>query len=432
MGAMRVLRGRGEGESFLNKLRDRRGEEFERASRVVERIIRDVRKFGDRALRKYTKKYDGVAIGGLRVSPEELELSMRGLGEDGIRALRMAKGNLERFHAAQLRGGFSIEIAEGAEIGQLPRPLGRVGGYVPGGRRPYPSSLMMCAIPALVAGVKEVAICTPPGEGGRVHGAVLAAAGICGVGEVYRVGGAQAIAAMAYGTESIERVDKIVGPGNIYVTIAKLLVRDDVAVDLPAGPSEIVIIADSSANPRFVAADLLAQAEHGPTSLAIVLTDSRDLAEAVGEEVEGELASADRVVADAIKGNGAIVILDDIGECVGLANAIAPEHLEIMVRRPEALLDSIESAGAVFLGEYSPVALGDYSAGLNHVLPTRGFAKYYSGLSSWDFVRWLNYLKCSREGFERLCGAAIELAEIEGFGHHSRSLRVRLGRGRAG
>lgn len=425
---MRILRGRAQGEKFLNGLRERRGEELKGISRIVERIIRDVRRFGDRAVRKYTKKYDGVSPRELRVGPRELRLSMRRLDAKGIEALRAAKRNLERFHRAQLRDGFSIRIARGAEIGQLPRPLRRVGGYVPGGRRPYPSSMLMCAVPALAAGVEEVAICTPPGEGGRIHDAVLAAAGICGVEEVYKVGGAQAIAALAYGTESIEKVDKIVGPGNIYVTIAKLLVRDDVAVDLPAGPSEIVIIADSTANPKFVAADLLAQAEHGPTSLALLLTDSTALAKAVVREVEGELGSraSDRAAAEAIRGNGAIVILKGIGECVALANAIAPEHLEIMVKEPEELLGSIESAGAVFLGEYSPVALGDYSAGLNHILPTHGFAKYYSGLSSWDFVKWLNYLSCSKEGFERLCGAAIKLAEIEGFRYHSKSIRARL------
>jgi len=427
---MRILRGMELGERFLDGLREGREEEFEEASRIVERIIRDVRRFGDRALKKYTKEYDGVSVGRLRVSPKELGLSLRGLDGKGIRALRAAKGNLERFHRAQLRRGFSIGIARGAEIGRMARPLRRVGGYVPGGRRPYPSSMLMCAVPALAAGVKEVAICTPPGGGGRIHGAVLAAAKICGVKEVYGVGGAQAIAALAYGTESIEKVDKIVGPGNIYVTIAKLLVRDDVAVDLPAGPSEVAIIADSTANPRFVAADLLAQAEHGPTSLAVVLTDSRGLAEAVGEEVERELGSAaDRAAAEAMGRNGAIVILDGLKECVELANAIAPEHLEIMVKNPMALLGSIENAGAVFIGDYSPVALGDYSAGINHILPTRGFAKYYSGLSSEDFVKWLSYLKCSKEGFERLCRAAIELAEVEGFEYHSRSIRARLGGG---
>lgn len=425
---MRILRGREQGERFLSRLEGRRGEEFEEASRIVEGIIRDVRRFGDRALRKYTKKYDGVSIGRLRVERRELALSLKGVGARGIEAMEAAKRNLERFHRAQLGKGFSIRIARGAEIGRIPRPLGRVGGYVPGGRRPYPSSLLMCAVPALVAGVREVAICTPPGEGGRVHDAVLAAAEICGVREVYRVGGAQAIAALAYGTESIEKVDKIVGPGNIYVTIAKLLVRDDVAVDLPAGPSEVVIIADSAANPKFVAADLLAQAEHGPTSLALLLTDSRALAKAVGEEVERELraAASDRAAAEAIERNGAIIILRGLKECAEFANVIAPEHLEIMVREPRALLDSIESAGAVFLGDYSPVALGDYSSGLNHILPTRGFAKHYSGLSSEDFVKWLNYLECSEEGFEELCRAGIELAGIEGFERHSRSLRIRL------
>ncbi len=429
---MRVLRGRERVERFLSRLEGRRGEEFEEVSRIVEGIIRDVRRSGDRALRKYTKKYDGVTLGGLRVSPRELRLSLRRLDAKGIRALRAAKRNLERFHRAQLGKGFSIRIARGAEIGRIPRPLKRVGGYVPGGRRPYPSSLLMCAVPAIMAGVGEMAVCTPPGEGGRVHHAVLAAAEICGVEEVYSVGGAQAIAALAYGTESIEKVDKIVGPGNIYVTIAKLLVRDDVAVDLPAGPSEVVIIADSTANPKFIAADLLAQAEHGPTSLALLLTDSRALAEVVEEEVERELMAiaSDRAAAEAIERNGAIIVLDGLEECAKLANEIAPEHLEIMVKSPRALLGLIESAGAVFLGDYSPAALGDYSSGLNHILPTRGFAKHYSGLSSEDFVKWLNYLECSRDGFEALCRAGIELAGMEGFERHSRSLMVRLEGGR--
>jgi len=285
----------------------------------------------------------------------------------------------------------------------------------------------MCTIPAQVARVKKIVVCSPVGESGNINPALLVAADIAEVTEIYRVGGAQAIAAMAYGTETVPKVDKIVGPGNVFVTAAKLEVSKDVAIDIPAGPSEILIIADETANASFIASDLLAQSEHDSQAWAILLTTSRGLALAVKEQVYKQMESISRIetVKSSIKTGGLIVIVKNIEEAVDYANIIAPEHLQIQTKTPRKVFNKVQNAGAVFLGDYSPVALGDYSAGLNHVLPTGGYAKFYSGLSTMDFVKTINFLQCSRQGYLNLKRTTVTLAKLEGFDGHARSISIR-------
>jgi len=320
-----------------------------------------------------------------------------------------------------------MEIAEGVTLGQVTRPLASVGIYVPGGKAAYPSSVLMCAIPAKVAGVKKIIVCSPPGKSGDVNPALLVAVDIAGVSELYRVGGAQAIAAMAYGTGTVPKVDKIVGPGNVFVTAAKLEVSKDVAIDIPAGPSEVLIIADETGKASYIASDLLAQAEHDPQAWAILLTSSEALASAVKEEVYRQMKSLSRteIINSSIQKRGLIVIVRNIEEAIDYTNMIAPEHLQIQTKNPSEVLSKIQNAGAVFLGDYSPVAFGDYSSGLNHVLPTAGYAKIYSGLSSLDFVKTMNFLQCSKEGYRNLKETAVTLAEMEGFDAHAKSVTIR-------
>ncbi len=285
----------------------------------------------------------------------------------------------------------------------------------------------MCTIPARVAGVKKIVVCSPPRTNGNINPALIVAADLAGATDIYRIGGVQAIAAMAYGTETVPKVDKIVGPGNIFVTAAKMQVSKDVAIDLPAGPSEILIIADSTASPSIIASDLLAQAEHDPNTWAILLTTSKNLAFAVEKEVDAqlELLSRREIAKSSVQKRGFIVIVRDVKEAVNYANTIAPEHLEILTKAPSKVLDGIRNAGAVFLGEYSPVAFGDYSAGINHVLPTGGYAKTYSGLSTRDFVKTISFLECSKQGYSNLKETTVTLAKLEGFDAHAKSVSIR-------
>jgi histidinol dehydrogenase len=341
--------------------------------------------------------------------------------------LKKAAVNITRFHETQIKAMWSLETAKGVTLGQVTRPLSSVGVYAPGGKAPYPSSVLMCVIPAKAAGVKKIVVCSPPRKNGDVNPALLVAADIAGATEIYRVGGAQAVAAMAYGTETVPKVDKIVGPGNVFVTAAKLEVSKDVAIDVPAGPSEILIIADETAKISFIASDLLAQAEHDPRAWAILLTTSKDLALAVKTEVYQQLKSLSRreTAESSLQTGGLIVVVKNIEEAVDYANMIAPEHLQIQTKTPYEVFDKIQNAGAVFLGEYSPIAFGDYSAGLNHVLPTGGYAKTYSGLSTRDFVKTINFLRCSKQGYSSLEKTAVTLAKLEGFDGHARSVSVR-------
>jgi histidinol dehydrogenase len=395
----------------------------------VRAIIDDVKEEGDSALLRYTEKFDKIRLttSKLRVSKEEIKEAYTTLEEKQIFALRKAANNIAAFHRKQLKDRWTMQIAEGVTLGQMMRPLASVGVYTPGGKASYPSSVLMCAVPAKIAGVERIVICSPPGKSGDVDSALLVAADIAGVNEFYRVGGVQAIASMAYGTHTVQKVDKIVGPGNVYVTAAKLEVNKDIAIDLPAGPSEVLIIADETANASYIAADLLAQAEHDPQAWAILLTPSETLASNVKDKIYHQMKSLSRVdiIKSSIGKRGLIVTVQDIEEAIELANKIAPEHLQIQTKTPNKVFNKIQNAGAIFLGSYSPVSFGDYSSGLNHVLPTAGYAKMYSGLSSLDFVKTINFLQCSKEGYGKLKEAAVVIAEMEGFDAHAKAVSIR-------
>ncbi len=426
---MRIMTSREFKDKMLDKVANRGKADLSQISSSVRKIIMDVREKGDEALLRYTEKFDGVSLpkSRLKVAEKEVEESYEKLETDQISALETAAANITRFHEVQINEGWSLETSKGVTVGQVTRPLSSVGVYVPGGGASYPSSLLMCAIPARVAGVKKIIVCSPPTKGGDVNPALLVAADLAEASEIYRVGGAQAIAAIAYGTETVPKVDKIVGPGNLFVTVAKMQVKEDVTVDIPAGPSEVLIITDETANASFVASDLLAQAEHDPQAWAILLTSSKDFALAVREEVYKQLETLSRkdVLKLSIRRGGVIVVVENIDEAVRYANVIASEHLQILTKAPRKVFGRIQNAGAVFLGQYSPVALGDYSAGLNHVLPTGGYARSYSGLSTRDFVKTINFLECSERGFSHLKKATTILARLEGFEGHARSISIR-------
>lgn len=399
---------------------------------TIRKIIDDVKKDGDKALVKCTEKFDKIKLDQekIRITENEIKQSYDKLERKQIKALKKASENIKKFHTKQLRTQWSIQIKKGITAGQIIRPLDSIGIYVPGGKATYPSTVLMCAIPAKIAGVKNIVMCTPPGENGVINPTLLVAADLAGVDEVYRVGGAQAIAAMAYGTKTVRSIDKIVGPGNIYVTAAKIEVSKNVAIDIPAGPSEVLIIADKTANASYIAFDLLAQSEHDPKAWAILLTPSETLANEVNKIIEKQMDSCSRkeIIKSSIEKGGLIVIVKNIDEAIELSNMIAPEHLQIQTKRSNKILSEIKNAGAIFLGSYTPVSFGDYSSGLNHVLPTAGYAKIYSGLSCQDFVKTMNFLECEKEGFENLKETTITFAKMEGFDAHSKAVSIREGK----
>ena len=426
---MRIITSKEFRGEILDRVVNRGKADLPLISLAVRKIIVDVRENGDEALLRYTEKFDNVRLirSKLKISRRKIKEAYKKLERSQINALQKAAVNIARFHKKQIRDIWSLEMTKGVTIGQVTRPLSSIGVYTPGGKAPYPSSVLMCTIPAKVAGIKKIIVCSPPGENGNINPALLVAADMAGATEIYMVGGAQAIAAMAYGTETVPKVNKIVGPGNVFVTSAKLEVSKDVAIDIPAGPSEVLIIADGSANASFIASDLLAQAEHDPQALAILLTTSKDLASAVKEEVYRQMESFSRIetVKSSIQTGGLIVIVKNIREAVYYANLLAPEHLQIQTKTPRRVFDKIQNAGTVFLGNYSPVAFGDYSSGLNHVLPTGGYAKIYSGLSARDFIKTINFLQCSRRGYLNLKGTTVTLAKMEGFDGHAKSVFIR-------
>ncbi|HDQ06027.1 MAG TPA: histidinol dehydrogenase [Candidatus Bathyarchaeota archaeon] len=426
---MRILKVQEFKKEVLNEVLNRGKQEISSIESSVKTIINDVREQSDKALLRYTEKFDKVRLSAseLKVDEGEIKEAYKRLEKSQIAALRKAADNIAAFHKKQLRAKWTMQIADGVTLGQVTRPIASVGVYVPGGKAAYPSSVLMCAIPAKVAGVEQIVVCSPPGKGGDVNPALLVAADIAGVGAVYRVGGAQAIAAMAYGTGTVPRVDKIVGPGNVFVTAAKLEVSKDVAIDNPAGPSEVLVIADETGNASFIASDLLAQAEHDPQAWAILLTTSETLASDVKDEVYMQMKNLSRteIIQSSIQKRGLIVIVDNTEEAIDYSNMIAPEHLQIQTKNPNEVLSRIQNAGAIFLDKYSPVAFGDYSSGLNHVLPTAGYAKIYSGLSSLDFVKTMNFIQCSREGYRNLKETTVAIAEMEGFDAHAKSVTIR-------
>jgi histidinol dehydrogenase len=392
------------------------------------RIVDDVRRRGDEALREYTATFDKVDIEDLRVPAAEIEAAARAVPEEFVEAIATAAAAIEDFHSKAVpRSWFTVEEG-GVFLGVKVTPLRRVGIYVPGGRACYPSSVLMNAIPAIVAGVDEIAMVVPPGPDGKVNPYVLAAAAEVGVSEVYRVGGAQAIAALAYGTRTIPRVDKITGPGNAYVTAAKKLVVGDVGIDMLAGPSEVLVLADETAEPAFVAIDLMAQAEHDPRACTWLVTTDPTLPDDVERALELLLADSPRadIVRRSLTDNGRIVVVPDVMDAIEVANTVAPEHLEVMIAEPLELLGAIRNAGAIFLGPWTPESVGDYVAGPNHVLPTGGTARFSSPLSVEDFVKRSSVLSYSREALEADGPTVMVIADAEGLDSHAAAVALRL------
>jgi len=392
---------------------------------AVREIVEAVKRDGDKALFKYTERFDKISLTTetVRVTPEEFDAAYSLVESEFLGAVKEARKRITAFHARQKENSWFM-VEEGAFLGQLVRPVERAGIYVPGGRAPYPSSVLMNAIPAKVAGVDEIAMVVP----GAIRPEVLVAAAEVGVNEVYKVGGAQAIAALAFGTESIKKVDVISGPGNIYVTLAKKMVVGSVDIDMLAGPSEVVVVADGGAKPAYIAADLLAQAEHDPDASAILITDSEELAQKALAVVEAQLGKLERreIAEKSLKDNGRIFVVSSLEEALRLANIIAPEHLEIMVENPLEALGSIKHAGAIFLGAYTPEAVGDYVAGPNHVLPTGGTPRFYSPLSVDVFMKKSSVLSFSKQALGMVADAAITIADSEGFGGHAKSVKYRM------
>ncbi|RLE46942.1 MAG: histidinol dehydrogenase [Candidatus Methanomethylicota archaeon] len=397
----------------------------------VKKIVEDVKVRGDKAVLDYTFKFDGIELKpeALVVRRDEMQVVFKAMPPDIANALLKAAENIKKFQEKQLPQNWELEVEPGVFIGQVYRGLGRVGVYVPGGRAGYPSTMLMAVIPAKVAGVEEVIVCTPPLKDGTINPYVLAAAYVAGADVVFKVGGAQAIAAMAFGTETIPKVDKIVGPGNIYVTAAKVLVSDKVAIDMPAGPSEVVVLADEKADLKLVALDLVAQAEHDPMSFVAAIVTSMSMAEALNKEIAEIAKSCEKAdIVNSALNNGAIFVVSDVRQGVEVVNCLAPEHLELMCEDADQLVKQVKNAGTVFIGEYSPVALGDYAAGSNHILPTGGYAKVYSALSVRDFIKSIEYVKCTKEGLSKLASTVLSLAKVEGFPNHAKSVEERLKR----
>lgn len=395
--------------------------------RTVLEIIGTVRENGDQALKSYTEKFDGIMLEELTVSAEEFVEAQTLISAEFLGALRKAKGKITAFHEVQKEQSWFINQEKGIVLGQKVTPLESVGIYVPGGKAAYPSTVLMNAIPAKIAGVERIAMVTPPQQDGKVNPHVLIAAQEAGVDVVYKIGGAQAIAALAYGTETVEKVAKITGPGNAFVARAKKWVFGDVAIDMIAGPSEICVVADDSAIPAFVAADLLSQAEHDERATAICVTTSHTFAEALQKEVANQIERADRqsIIVTSITDNGRIIIVDSLVEAFDFVNKLAPEHLQLMVENPMEQLPFIHNAGAIFLGNYSPEALGDYMAGPNHTLPTSGTSAFSSPLGVYDFMKKSSIIQYTEAALQDVSNDIIAIANAEGLTAHANSIQVR-------
>jgi len=394
----------------------------------VAMIITDIVKRGDEALREYTEKFDGCLLESFELPKSVVEKALGIVDREFIGVMERAAENIEDFHRNQLQTGFDIPEKNGKKLGQIVIPIERVGIYVPGGSAPYPSTVLMNVIPAKIAGVKEIIIATPPSPENGVDARVIAAAKIAGANRIFTVGGAQAIAALAYGTQSIPRVDKITGPGNAYVAEAKRQVYGIVGIDMIAGPSDILVIADLTANPEHVAADMLSQCEHGPDSPAILITNNNELADKVSVELETQLSKLPReeMARKAIEDHGLIIISDSIDEAFELSNIIAPEHLEIVLDEPFCYLDKVKNAGSVFMGKYTPEPIADYYAGPNHTLPTSGTSRFSGPLSVEDFTKKTSYTYYTKEALEAASDDVIRFAEAEGFRAHALTISKRL------
>ena len=417
-------------KDLLDSLLKRSPNNYSEYEDVVAEIVNNVRQNGDQAVFEYTKKFDkwDIDADSIRVTEAEIEDAFEGIDREFVEVLKRAAANIEDFHRKQLRNSWIDTKPDGSILGQRILPIAISGVYVPGGKAAYPSSLLMNVIPAKVAGVEKVIMTTPAGAGGKIPASTLVAARVAGVDEIYKVGGAQAIAAMAFGTESIPKVDKITGPGNIFVALAKKACFGYVSIDSIAGPSEILVIADETANPRYVAADLLSQAEHDELASAILLTTDEKLAEAVRVQIDGFLKELSRaeIIKKSLDQYGYILLADTMDDAVEAANAIASEHLEILTQDPYAVMTKIRNAGAIFLGEYSSEPLGDYYAGPNHILPTNGTAKFFSPLNVDDFMKKTSIISYSREALEKAHKDIELFAEKEGLTAHANSIKVRF------
>ena len=411
-------------EEILN--RDIRAEADVEAT--VDAIIADVRARGDEALKEYALKFDHAQLDDLRVSQQEIDEAFAAMEPDFLKTLEMAADNIRAFHRQQVHKDFMLERGPGITLGQKYTPIEKAGVYVPGGTAAYPSTVLMDVIPAKVAGVSEIVMTTPAGKDGKVNPAILAAAVTAGIDKIFKTGGAQAVAALAYGTESIPAVDKIVGPGNIYVATAKRKVFGKVGIDMIAGPSEILVLADGKSNPAWVAADLLSQAEHDKLASPVLVTDSMDLAKAVQAELEVQIPKLPRaaIARESVDTNGKIVVAADLDRAIDAANIIAPEHLEVCLDDPFAVLGRIKNAGSIFLGRNVPEALGDYFAGPNHTLPTSGTARFSSPLGVDDFVKKSSFIYYTRDALEKVQGRIADFAEHEGLHAHAKSVTIRF------
>ncbi|MHA1229743.1 MAG: histidinol dehydrogenase [Candidatus Helarchaeota archaeon] len=427
---VKILTKEDEIKKLLDQISSRGRLSYQKYKDKIEEIINNVKNNGDSACLIYTEKFDGIKLDldELLVSESEIQDAYTKLDDKTIESIRRAKRNIEKFHRIQLNGIKSVVTEVGVEVKQIFVPYERVGIYIPGGTANYPSTVLMTAIPAKIAGVNEIIMTTPPNNEKKVSPAVLIAANESGVNKIYRIGGAQAIAALAYGTESIPKVEKIVGPGNIYVNIAKLLVNNDVAIDLPAGPSEILIIADSHANSKFISADIISQAEHDPNTFTFLVSNSKEIIDEVFKLLKTNLKNYKRseIIAKSLQNNCYLFYTESIESMFQISNIIAPEHLEIHLEDPEKYLPLVKNAGAIFLGPYSPVVVGDYAAGSNHVLPTGGLAKYHSGLSTYSFGKFIDVVFCKKQGLINLKDTIISLTDIEGLEAHKKAMLGRL------
>lgn len=401
---------------------------FADLEKPVRKILQEVERQGDRAVKKYTRAFDGVALKSLRVSEKEIREAAGRLPENLKSAMQLARKNLETFHRAQQEEITRIETMPGVCCWRRSVPIERVGLYIPGGSAPLFSTVLMLGVPASLAGCREILLCTPPGPDGELHPAILYAAELCGIENIFKAGGAQAVGAMAFGTETIPAVYKIFGPGNPYVTLAKQLVQQKgIAIDMPAGPSELMVIADETAIPEYVAADLLSQAEHGPDSQVILVSTSQAFAQQVSEVLAKQLALLPRkeIAAKALS-NSRQVLASKAADAIEMANYYAPEHLVLCCREAEDLALQVSAAGSVFIGNYSPEAAGDYASGTNHTLPTHGYAAMYSGVSLDSFVKKITYQQLSREGLKNIAPAVMAMAEAEGLEAHKYAIAIRL------
>lgn len=405
-----------------------RGDSAQSVESVVAEIISTVAKAGDKALYEYSKRFDKAELASLEVSREEIDEAFGSVEPEFIAIIKEAAENIKAFHEKQKRNSFIISECDGVITGQKVTPIEKVGLYVPGGTAAYPSTVLMDSIPAKIAGCSEIVMVTPPSANGKVNPVILAAAKIAGVDRIFKVGGAQAVAALAYGTESIPRVDKIVGPGNAYVAEAKKQVFGRVSIDMIAGPSEILVVSDSQSDPRFVAADLLSQAEHDRMASAVLVCDSREFAERVSDEIEKQVVKLPRaeIARASIDNNGKIIVAEDLLLAIDIANEIAPEHLELCVDAPFDYLDKVKHAGSIFMGRYCPEALGDYFAGPNHTLPTSGTARFSSPLSVDDFVKKSQFTYYTKDALSAVADKVAYFAEKEGLGAHAKSATVRF------